>query len=150
MGIIRFLFKKPILFKQLAEETELSTLDNFIPTTVVTKKDPNYAKSFWGNFFSIRPFEESFHQIRDFQEFIEAMPFDGDVFLPSKKIKVTLPKDKIAEKIQETFDRHFPKRNLFYYSATRSEEGEWVGFHFFLGETDDYFMGFYFVGERYS
>jgi hypothetical protein len=159
------------LFKSQPEIAKIDKVE-------IDVEDPNYTELFWRHFISFSGNRNAFGSISIFQQEINrfrkhlhlrkwrskwktevdpSIPFETwlDTNLtfeieeyeseqPAKKMK----NSSIATEIEKVFERHFPGKHSYY--STCNTSSEWVGLQFFIGETDDYFMGFYFFAERDS
>jgi hypothetical protein len=65
---------------------------------------------------------------------------EGDDEEPKKPVK-KLKKEDILQTVEKIFEKHFPSKHMLYISD--NQDCEWNGIHFFIGETEDYYMGFF-------
>lgn len=113
-------------FKFMIKKSDIDLLNK----TYVKKDDINYNKYFWLGFISL---EDS--NIRKWSDFI--MDYDDREYDPNTRLI----------NIGKVFKKHF--KNYFVYENVDTSSEYW-GLYFFIGETIDYYMGFWFVAERDS
>jgi hypothetical protein len=143
------------LFDPIKEDVELSNVDlgnkeeednggsqDEREALDIQLDNPQYPLYFWRYFLCISPGEERYSTMNKnkLQEIRQNYSEESD---EKNKERV-----EMSKQISEVFEKHFPGRNFIYFSLYTLSEFE--AYHFFIGEADEYFMGFWFYAGYYD